>query len=118
MANKQIIVLSKTTTETEVTYSCLFWFPITTKPAPQTAGSAWAPITGATTGASAAENTAIQNGTVKEEANEFTFPVGLAVGNIEAFLQQAWTNRNNELSGIGAYQFEGSYFDGTTWGQT
>jgi hypothetical protein len=118
MPAKQIIVLGKSQTETEVTYNVLFWFPITSKPQPQTTGSAWTPVTGISTGAAAAENTAIQNGTVKEESYSFSFPVGTPVATIEAYLQQAWTNRNAQIAGVGAYQYYGSYYDGAAWGQT
>jgi hypothetical protein len=115
MATKQIIVLSQSTSETEVAYTVLFWYPITKQPVPQTAGSAWV-ASGTSTGAASAENQAIQAGTIKEEARGFTFPVGLTVSAIEAFLQQTWANRNAELNGQGPNQYYGSYFDGTAWG--
>lgn len=112
---KQIIVQSQSTSETEVIYNVLFWFPITKQPVTQTAGSSWTP-SGTSLGASSAENQAIQAGTVKEEGHSYVFPINLAVANIEAFLQQAWANRNAQLNGQGANQFYGSFFDGTTWG--
>ena len=92
MATKQIIVLSQSTSETEVNYNVLFWHPITKNPVAQTAGSVWV-ASGTSLGASTAENQAIQAGTIREEGHGFTFPVGLSVAAIEAFLQQAWTNQ-------------------------
>jgi len=118
MATKQIIVLSQSQSETEVAYNVLFWFPITTKPNPQTAGSQWNPISGVSTGASTAENQAIQAGSIKEEARSFSFPVGTSIAAIEAVLQQAWAQRNAEIGGVGPNQYYGSYFDGSAWGQT
>jgi hypothetical protein len=115
MATKQIIVLDESTSETQVSYRVAFWFPITVNPVPQTAGSAWVP-SGTSLGASAAENTALQVGTIKEELQSFTFPVGTPVSAIEAVLQQAWAKRNAQIGGQGANQFYGSFFDGTSWG--
>lgn len=115
MATKQIIVLTQSTNQTEVNYSVLFWFPITLNPVPQTAGSVWTP-SGTSVGASTAENQAIQAGSIKEEVQGFTFPVGTPVSAIEAVLQQAWAKRNAQIAGQGANQFYGSFFDGTAWG--
>ena len=115
MATKQIIVLSQGSNGTEVSYSVAFWYPITLNPVPQTAGSAWVP-SGTSAGASTAENQAIQAGTIREEIQGFSFPVGTPVAAIEAVLQQAWAKRNAQIAGQGANQFYGSWFDGTAWG--
>lgn len=115
MATKQIIVLDARFSETEVSYRCVFWFPITAQPVTQTAGSVWV-ASGTSAGASAAENAAIQGGTIKEEAQVFTFPVGTPVSAIEAYLQAYWARRNGQINGQGANQFYGAFFDGTAWG--
>lgn len=115
MATKQIIVLTQSTSETEVTYNVLFWFPITANPVSQANGSLWN-ASGTSAGATSAENTAIQNGSIKEEERSFDFPVGTPVAAIEAVLQQAWAKRNAQIAGQGANQFYGSYFDGSVWG--
>jgi len=114
MAVKRIIVLTQNSSETEINYSGLFWIPITSGVRIQTAGSAWV-ANGTSTGAAAAENTAIQNGTISEIGWNFSFPVGTAVATIEAFLQQAWTNKNAQVNAIGANQYYGSWYDGTIW---
>jgi len=106
---KQVIVLQRSTNGTQQTIQAAFWFAITSGAAPVTANSAWA-------GASAAENQAIQNGSVLEEVQALTVPIGLAAANIKATLQQAWTERNNQLAGIGPNVFSGVFFDsGTGW---
>src|SRR5277367_6269330 len=105
---KEIIVLSQSSNGTQVNYNGLFWFAITSKAVPQTAGSAWVAEAGVSTGPSGAENTAIQNGSVKEEPWGYSFPVATPISAIEAFLQQAWTNRNAQLNGVGGYQYYGS----------
>jgi hypothetical protein len=114
MANKQIIVLSQQSNGIQVNYNVLFWYPITLNPVTQTAGSAWVP-SGTSAGASAAENSAIQAGTIREEGGSFSFPVGTPVAAIESVLQQAWAKRNAQIAGQGANQFYGSWYDGTQW---
>lgn len=104
---KQIIALQQSSNGTDVSYQVAFWFPITSGAQTQTAGSAW-------TGASAAENQAIQNGSVKEEIVGYTFPVGTPATAIKAILQQAWTERNAQINGVGPNQFYGVFFDSVT----
>jgi hypothetical protein len=111
---KQIIVLTQQTSESVVNYNVLFWFPVTSGIRTQTAGSSWV-ANGTSAGASAAENTAIQNGTVLEEPHSFAFPVSTPVATIEATLQQAWANRNVQVNAIGQNKFYGFFWDGTTW---
>lgn len=103
-AAKQIIVLGQSQNGTTVTIQAAFWYPITSGLLPQTAGSRW-------TGASAAENTAIQNGSVLEEIQSFSFPVGTTSTTIKDVLNKAWTQRNTALGGIGPNQFNGVFFD-------
>jgi hypothetical protein len=118
-ATKRIIVLDEAINPggTTVSYSTLFWFPIANQPKPQSgsSGSEWV-ASGTSAGATAAENTAIKNGTILEEANSFSFPVGTPVTAIESVLQQAWTERNAQINGQGANQYYGAYFDGSAWG--
>src|SRR6185437_3509073 len=110
-AAKQIIVLGESQNGTTVTIQAAFWYPITAGALAQTKGSVW-------TGASAAENTAIQNGSVLEEVQNFTFPVGATPTTIKDVLNKAWTQRNTALAGIGPNQFNGIFFDSVTgWSQ-
>lgn len=102
-ATHHVIVLGKSTSGSWDTFNLLFWYDITSGQKAQTAGSAWA-------NATAADNTAIQNGSVLEEAQSIAFPAGLAAGNppaVEAYIAQAWTNRSTELNGVGPAQFFG-----------
>jgi|SRR6185437_326340 len=104
---KQIIALTKSTDGTTLSVTAAMWFPITAGAKPVTANSAW-------TGASAAENTAIQNGSVLEEVRTFSFSVGEAAATIKATMQQAWTARNGQLNGIGPNVYNGIFFDSAT----
>jgi hypothetical protein len=104
---KQIVVLSQDSNGTEVSYTVALWFPITSGARVQTSGSVW-------TGASAAENSAIQAGTVKEETVGRSFPVGTTAAAIKSVLQQMWTERNAQINGIGPNVFYGIFFDSVT----
>lgn len=104
---KQIIVIGAKSDSKMLTVTAAFWFAVTTAKRPQANGSAW-------TGASAAENTAIQNGDVIEEVQAFPFPLGTLAASIKDFLQQYWTNRNGEIGGKGPAQFAGVFFDSAT----
>lgn len=101
---KQIIVLTREVTSTDQTLTVAFWFQISSGMQTTTSNSVW-------TGATSTENAAIQAGTVKEELNSFTYPIGLAPGDIEADLLQRWTNRNNQIGGVGPAVYYGVYQD-------
>jgi hypothetical protein len=104
---KEIISLGATNGGLTVTYTTLFWFPITSGAKAQTSGSVWS-------GASTAENTAIQNGSVLEVQQSFSFPTGTSVTNVKAYLQQAWTNLNTQINGVGPASTAGVYYDSST----
>jgi hypothetical protein len=101
---KQIIVLPKQTSGATDVLTVAFWYPISSGMQPQSSGSQW-------TGASAAENSAIQAGTVKEEVEAFSFPVNSAPATMKDVLNKRWAVRNGELNGIGPNQYFGIFFD-------
>ena len=104
---KQIIVTSYSQNDTSMTIGCVFWYPITQGAKAQASGSTWS-------GASTAENQAIQNGSVLEEGQSFSFPVSAAVTTIKDVLNKAWTQRNNAIAGIGPAQYFGVFYDSST----
>ena len=86
----------------------LLWLP-TAFPVPTTASSLW-------TGASTAENAAIQAGYLIELVKTDDFPVTAAKAQIEGYLQLEFTAALavlNASAGPGAYY--GIYFDGSGW---
>jgi len=91
-----------------LTVNVVLWYPITSGQKTTSGISAWP-------NASTAENAAIQNGSVLEEAASFQFPVGLPAASIEAYLLQYWTNRNNQLGGVGPGQYQNFGYNGTAW---
>lgn len=115
MATKQIIVLSQQSDGFNVSYQVAFWFPVTLNPTPKSSGSVWS-ASGTSVGASAPENTAIQNGSIVEEVRGFgPYPVGTPTSALQAILQQYWVKRNAQIAGQGANQFYGTFFDGSVW---
>lgn len=115
-ATKRIIVLTSSSNGVELNVSGVMWFVITTGARPQTSGSLWI-ASGTSSGASTAENTAIQNGTIYEEVFSRSFPVGTATATIQSALIQAWIDRNAQINGNGANVFYGVAYDGTSWSQ-
>jgi hypothetical protein len=107
MAN-QIIILGSSLNSVMLNINLVFWYPITSGQAATSGVSAWPK-------ASAAENTAIQNGSILEEVTSFSFPVGTPVANIEAFLLQYWTNRNAQIGGIGPGLYQNYGYTGSAW---
>jgi hypothetical protein len=105
--SKQIILQGVSINSLYTTINGLFWFPITSGAKAQSNGSAW-------TSASAAENTAIQSGTVLEESGSFQFPTGTTTANIKAYLLQYWTNRNTQINGVGPGLFANVFEDSVT----
>lgn len=104
---KQIIVLGASQNSLWTNISVALWYPITSGAKAVTNGSTWS-------GASAAENTAIQNGSVLEEQNTFQFPTSVAVANIKAFLQQYYINRSIQIGGVGPGLFANVFDDSVT----
>jgi len=105
---KEIIALTQVSDGTNQTIQFAMWYSITSGMLPQpTVSSQWA-------GASTAENTAIQNGTVKEEIYIHTFPLNTPATAIKAVVNQAWTDRNAQINGVGPNQFNGIFFDSVT----
>jgi hypothetical protein len=107
MAN-QIIILGSNINSVFTTVSLVFWYPITTGALATGGVSAWPK-------ASAAENAAIQAGTILEEQQSFQFPTGLTAAQMETYLLQYWTNRNAQLNGQGPGMFQNVGYNGTAW---
>jgi len=104
---KQIIILGVSIDPVVNTVSSVFWFTITSGKLPIAGTSAWS-------GASAAENTLIQSGSVFEEQRSFQFPSGTSTATMKAFLQQYFASRNTQINGVGPALFSGIFNDSVT----
>jgi hypothetical protein len=70
--------------------------------------SAWA-------GATAADNTALQNGSMTERLTSQRIPSGVGIAQIEAFLQSQWNAFQTSVANSNPWLHYGSTWDGTTW---
>jgi hypothetical protein len=75
---------------------------------PTTYISAWS-------GATAADNTNLQNGSVVEQVITQRVPPGTSISQIEAYLQSVWQNYQNSITNNNPWVHYGSTWDGTTW---
>ncbi len=104
----QIIILGSSINSVFTTVNLVFWFPITAGAQAASGVSAWPK-------ASAAENAAIQAGTILEEQQTFQFPTGMTAAQMENYCLQYWTNRNAQLNGQGPGMFANVGYNGTAW---
>lgn len=72
------------------------------------AKSAW-------TGATAADNTALQNGSVVENVANQRVPPGATLAQVEGFLQAQWQNYQAYINNYNPWRSYGTTWDGTTW---
>jgi hypothetical protein len=111
MPRLRVIVLAQDPSDVN-TYGVVFWADVPaarqTYYANPNAKSAW-------TGATTADNTNLQTGTVVEQSFTQRVPPGTAIGQVEAFLAQAWTDYQNQINAYNPWIHYGSTWDGTTW---
>jgi len=113
-ATKRVIALSVQPNGSSIIITAAFWYNITSGITPKpTASSQWIASPNSP-GASTADNTAIQNGTVIEEVELFPFPLGVQPTTIKDVLVSRWTVRNGELNGQGPDIYYGIFNDSVT----
>jgi hypothetical protein len=66
-------------------------------------------------GATATDNTNLQNGSVVEQLITQRVPPGTNISQIESYLQNVWTNYQNSITNANPWVHYGSTWDGTTW---
>ena len=112
MANKQIIILDRLDLPSDNSFRYALWaaVPVSRQSfyANATAVSAWS-------GASTAENTAIQAGQIVEKVDHFSAPAGTTIAQIQAILIAAWNVWQNHITNENPWSRYGTFFDGTTW---
>lgn len=67
------------------------------------------------TGATAADITALQNGSVVEYVSTQKIPTGATLAQVEGWLQTAWTDFQAKITNYNPWIHYGSTWDGTTW---
>lgn len=66
-------------------------------------------------GATQADNDALVSGAVVERAATQRVPAGATLPQIEAFLEQRWSDWQTEITNANPWQRYGTTWDGTTW---
>ena len=110
-ATKRVIALSATPNGSSIIILAAFWYNITSGITPRPNISSQWIASPNSPGASTADNTAIQNGTVIEEIEPFPFPLGVQGATIKDVLLSRWNVRNGELNGQGPDVYYGIFND-------
>jgi|SRR5215472_14886434 len=96
------------------TWNAVLWADVPTarqvRYANPDAKSAWS-------GATAADNTNLQNGSVVELLMAQRTAAGTTLAQLEALLQTQWTNYQSSITSYNPWRFSGTNWDGTTWTQ-
>jgi hypothetical protein len=71
--------------------------------------------TSAWSGATATDNTNLQNGSVVEQVITQRVPPGTSITQVETFLQNQWQTFQNNITNNNPWVHYGSTWDGTTW---
>lgn len=93
-------------------YSAALWADV---PASRQSFYANAAAKSVWSGATAADNTAMQNGSVVETVISQRVPAGTSIAQIETFLQNHWQTFQNQINNSNPWNHYGSTWDGTTW---
>ena len=93
-------------------YNVVFWADV---PAARQTYYANANATSAWKGAQAADNTALQNGSVVEYVQTHVFPAATAWPPIQSYLQTQWQNFQNNITNYDPWSHYGSTWDGASW---
>ena len=111
MPRLRVVILDQTLDDVN-TYRFMMWADV---PAARQQYYANASAKSAWNGATAADNTNLQNGSVVEQVTVQRIPAGTGVAQIENFLQNAWTNFQNNVNNSNPWLRYGSTWDGTNW---
>src|SRR3990167_8111087 len=115
MPRLSIIILDRPEPTNQQVYRYVLWadVPVARRPfyaalAGPTAVSAWKD-------ALAADNTALQSGSVVEKVDTIQVPASATLAEIRSFLQARWTDFQASITTINPWQRYGTAWDGTTW---
>ena len=115
MPRLSVIILDRPEPTNQRVYRYVLWadVPVARRPfyaalAGPTAVSAWKD-------ALAADNTALQSGSVVEKVDTIQVPASATLAEIRSFLQARWTDFQASITTINPWQRYGTAWDGTTW---
>lgn len=111
-ARFRIVILDKPEVNNPNRYRYLFWADVPTARQPffarAGAVSTWKD-------AIAADNTALQNGSVVERVDTIDVPQSATVAQIQTFLETRWVDFQNTVTNINLWTQYGRTWNGTTW---
>src|SRR3990167_4414084 len=115
MPRLSIIILDRPEPTNQRVYRYVLWadVPVARRPfyaalAGPTAVSAWKD-------ALAADDTALQSGSVVEKVDTIQVPAGATLAEIRGFLETRWANYQAFITSLNPWQRYGTTFDGSTW---
>lgn len=111
-ARFQIIALTRATDGVRVTWKLAFWYNV---PAARQKFYASASKMSVWIDATAADNTALQNGSVFEEIVQYSPDDSENTAQIESGAAALWTARNTAFQNFNPWSNYGTTYDGTTW---
>ena len=110
--SKKIIVLKRLDYINYFEVSYVFWLAV---PVSQQTFRANPTATSVYSGASTAENQAIQAGQIYEYVGKSSYTSGTAIGQVGSDLVTKYNNAQTSLNGDDEFQYFGTYWDGTSW---
>jgi hypothetical protein len=112
MANKQVVILDRFVTQDGPGWRVALWAAVPA--AKQTFWNGFQ-TTSAWKGASAAENTAISTGTVREKVYTFVPPAAWTLAQMEAKVINDFNDWQTAVNADLAYGRYGTFYDGVSW---
>jgi hypothetical protein len=110
MPRLNIIILDQPAGD-NTTFNYIFWADVPagrqSRYASSTKVSAWS-------GASSTDNANLQSGAVVEQPGLVRHPSGTPIATVEATLQSAWQNYQNNITAYNPWQRYGSFWDGSS----
>jgi len=119
---KKIIILDRVGEPSDVAYRVAFWLTVPStryafyvKPAGMNPDGSPIPFKSAWKDATEADNQDLRDGKVLEVIETYTLPAGVTLAQVQTFLQNKFTEKQDWLNSINPYVRYGSYWDGTSW---
>ena len=115
MARLNIIILDRSDPTNPNVYRYVFWADVPSARQPFYAALAGPTAVSAWKDALAADNTALQNGSVVEKVDTIQVPSHATLAQIRVFLQDKWAEYQAAITARNPWQRYGTTWDGTTW---
>ena len=115
MPRLNLIILDRPEPDNPNVYRYVLWADVPAARQPFYAVLAGPTFASAWKDAIAADNTALQNGSVVEKVDTIQVPSHATLGQIRVFLQDKWAEYQAAITASNPWQRYGTTWDGTTW---